>query len=75
MESILKFIGESLLSAANAIHEAKDRADDYFFDLLLEGHHLAGRTSVAPPTTRRRRATAVTRSSDFVDIGQLGVRW
>jgi hypothetical protein len=44
MEKILRFIGNVFLYVANAIHEAKDIADSFFFDILLEGNHLYGRT-------------------------------
>ena len=48
MEKILRFIGNVFLYVANAIHDAKDIADSFFFDILLEGNDLYGRTRIKP---------------------------
>ncbi len=36
MEKIIRSIGNLFLYIANAIHEAKNTADSFFFDILLE---------------------------------------
>jgi hypothetical protein len=37
MEKILRCIGDLFLNIANAISEAKNTADSFLFDILLEG--------------------------------------
>ncbi len=48
MEKILRIIGNAFLRIANALHEAKDIADSFFFDVLLEGNRLGGRARTTP---------------------------
>jgi hypothetical protein len=48
METILRFLGTVFLSVANAIGEAKDAVDSFYFDVLLEGSHLGARDRIAP---------------------------
>ena len=56
MERILRFMGNVFFRIANAIHEAKDIADSFFFDVLLEGNHLGGRARTTPGTHDRDSA-------------------
>jgi hypothetical protein len=48
MEKFLRLIGNVFLYYASAIHEAKDIADSYFFDILFGSANLEGRTRIYP---------------------------
>ena len=53
MEKILRCIGHVFLSAADAIHAAKDDIDAFFFDILFDGGHLDDGTRIMPVPTGR----------------------
>jgi hypothetical protein len=50
METILRRIGNLVLYVADAILEAKDTANSFFFDILLEGKDFNETKSFYPST-------------------------
>ncbi len=49
-------MGNMLLRVANAVREAKDMTDSFFFDVLLEGKHLGGEARITPRNHDRGNA-------------------
>ena len=53
MEKIIRIIGNVFLYVADAIHEAKNAADSFFFGILLEGNDFNEMKSFYPSTKGR----------------------
>ncbi len=53
MEKILRSVGNVFMYAANAIQEAKNTADSFFFDILLEDNDFNEMKSFYPSTSGR----------------------